>query len=268
MSLILKDSFKKGVIGLFLFLLFLSPSQAKTPQKIISLKPNITQTLIAMGLADHIVGITKFCPKPNGQAKIVGDYKDFSVEDIIRLEPDLVITSKENANSSQFTLLYQAKIKTCLLDFRTWDTTLASFQVLEEIFFKNKKKNFVQKFKTKLETIATLAIPLKNKFYVILVQRQPLMVAGGSSFISTLFSQIGLQNAFAKNQIAYPVLDEEVFIRKNSDFVFDMTHDVDTGKPFFNKRVVPIKIEDFLAAPQSLDALAKLVHQLNQKNLE
>lgn len=251
------------LIALVLFFPIFAQGQGlisqKIPERVVSLKPNITQTLIDFGLANRITGITKYCERPNGQASIVGDYNNFDVERILRLKPDLVITSPENANSQEFFALKNARVKILLLNFQNLKETFHSFYILNKTFALNIPK---EKFEVDLENLKKQATPLLGKVFTVIIQRQPLVVAGGSSYISALLSAIGLKNAFAQNRIAYPVLDEETFIREDADFVFDMTQSPETGQSFFNKNVLILDIRNFLASPRSLKALKNLINQL------
>ncbi|MFA5570665.1 MAG: ABC transporter substrate-binding protein [Sphaerochaetaceae bacterium] len=67
----------------------------KEPQRIVSLSPNVTETLFALGLGDKIVGRTDYCDYPSEVFDIVsvGDLMTPSIEKIISLEPDVVIIS-------------------------------------------------------------------------------------------------------------------------------------------------------------------------------
>ena len=65
------------------------------PQRIISLSPNITETLFALGLGDVIIGRTDYCDYPSETASIpsMGDLLSPSIEKIVSMEPDIVIIS-------------------------------------------------------------------------------------------------------------------------------------------------------------------------------
>jgi iron complex transport system substrate-binding protein len=68
------------------------------PQRIVSLAPNITEILFALGIGGRIVGVTRYCdypPEAAGKAK-VGGFIDPSVERIRALAPDLVIAFRGN----------------------------------------------------------------------------------------------------------------------------------------------------------------------------
>jgi iron complex transport system substrate-binding protein len=73
--------------------------EARGPARIVSLAPSVTETLCALGLADHLVGRTQFCQYPPqiAHVRVVGGLMDTNLEMIRALEPDLVLTT---ANSS------------------------------------------------------------------------------------------------------------------------------------------------------------------------
>ncbi len=71
-----------------------SVSQLPTePQRIISLAPDITETVYALGLGDKLVGATTYCLYPEAAKAIprVGGFGQFNFEAIVSLKPDLVI---------------------------------------------------------------------------------------------------------------------------------------------------------------------------------
>ncbi len=72
----------------------------RPPRRIVSLSPNLTEILFAVGVnRDRIVGVTRFCDYPPqevaGLAR-VGGIVDPSVERIISLHPDLVVATRGN----------------------------------------------------------------------------------------------------------------------------------------------------------------------------
>ncbi len=69
----------------------------KVPERIISLAPNITETIYALGLESKLVGATPYCTHPEAARTLprVGGFGNFSYEAIVTLNPDLVILHKE-----------------------------------------------------------------------------------------------------------------------------------------------------------------------------
>lgn len=68
------------------------------PQRIISLTPNITEILFALGLGDRVVGVTRFCDFPDEALKKekIGGMVDPNLEQIKALDPDLIIGFRGN----------------------------------------------------------------------------------------------------------------------------------------------------------------------------
>lgn len=66
-----------------------------TPKRIISMGPNITDILFALGAGDRVVGRTDYCDTPKEVADIpsVGTIFTPDIEAVLALEPDLVIGS-------------------------------------------------------------------------------------------------------------------------------------------------------------------------------
>jgi len=68
------------------------------PQRIVSLAPNVTEILFALGLEEKIVGVTRYCNYPQQAQKKerIGGMVDLDLEKVISLQPDLVIAFRGN----------------------------------------------------------------------------------------------------------------------------------------------------------------------------
>src|SRR6266481_1484828 len=74
-----------------------TPSSSKnSATRVVSLSPNTTETLFAVGAGNRVVGRSRFCDYPPGVTKIpsVGGYVDASLEAILALRPDLVVGAR------------------------------------------------------------------------------------------------------------------------------------------------------------------------------
>ena len=72
----------------------------KVPQRIVSHVPSITETLFALGLSEKVVGVSDYCDYPEAAElkSSVGNYFNPSIENIVALDPDLVLTSGHSEN--------------------------------------------------------------------------------------------------------------------------------------------------------------------------
>lgn len=74
------------------------PLPARTPERIVSLAPNVTETLFALGLGDRVAGVTRFCDYPAETAGIrkIGGLVDPNIEVVRSLDPGLVVAFRGN----------------------------------------------------------------------------------------------------------------------------------------------------------------------------
>ena len=83
-------------------------SLIRPAQRIVSLVPSATETLYQLGLAERIVGITRFCVHPTPWVKgipKVGGTKDVNIEKVLDLHPDLVVGNCEENTREIFSAL-------------------------------------------------------------------------------------------------------------------------------------------------------------------
>ncbi len=74
------------------------PLPAAAPARIVSLAPNITEILFALGLGPRIAGLTRFCDYPPETAALrkIGGLVDPNIEIVRSLDPDLVVAYRGN----------------------------------------------------------------------------------------------------------------------------------------------------------------------------
>jgi ABC-type Fe3+-hydroxamate transport system substrate-binding protein len=66
------------------------------PQRVVSLVPSDTHSVIALGAASRVVGRTSYCESPEvAHVPIVGGTKDVDVDAVLALTPHLVIANQE-----------------------------------------------------------------------------------------------------------------------------------------------------------------------------
>lgn len=193
---------------------------AKLPLRIISLKPNITEILFALGVGKKVVGVTTWCDYPKEALEVtkVANYLRPSVEAVLGLKPDLVVVSEENGDRQTIDQIRLTGIKILLLNFNSVPLTLESIKKLGAVVGAEKKA----------DEITTAIVASASKFATIgeykptiamLVGAKPLVVAGPSSFVGELITLAGGENAFKMKQPAYPQIDMEKFTAAKPDII-------------------------------------------------
>ena len=115
---------RKSIIAIFVALSIVLISHSvhaeKTPDRIISLAPNITEILFALGLGERIVGVTNFCDYPEEamNKQKVGGMTNPSLEAVVSLRPDIVVMTTDGNQKEFEKKVRSLKIKTYVFKAR------------------------------------------------------------------------------------------------------------------------------------------------------
>jgi len=103
------------------------------PQRIVSLVPSLTETLVDLGAEDRIVGLTKFCVRPEHlrrERTRIGGTKGVNLGAIMDLQPDLVLANLEENDAQDVMALEIAGIPCWVCDVRSVER---AFQLLADL---------------------------------------------------------------------------------------------------------------------------------------
>jgi iron complex transport system substrate-binding protein len=188
---------------------FLSP-----PTRIVSLVPSITESLFELGFGQAVVGATDYCVHPVGKTealKKVGGTKNARVEDILALNPELVIASQEE-NSPEIVHAIEAAGLTVWLTFpKTVDETLADLRRLADIFQSDKAYLAIDMLEKTIEFARAVAedAPPVRFFCPIWRGEQGgqawYMTCNAETYTSDLLTVFGGENIFATRLRRYPL---------------------------------------------------------------
>jgi len=182
----------------------------KNPSRIVSLVPSITEFLHDIGLENQIVGITKFCvhPKHYKSSKvIIGGTKNFKLDIIKKLNPDLILANKEENDKDRLLFLKNAGFPVWISDVKNIEEALDMMQQIGIICnAENASVAIIKdliKFKKWFKSPDTL-IPS-----AYLIWRRPYMSINQDTFIHHMMRFCGLDNVFAQYPDRYPEISEE-----------------------------------------------------------
>ncbi|WMJ75199.1 helical backbone metal receptor [Cytophagaceae bacterium ABcell3] len=188
------------------------------PKKIVSLVPSHTELLFHLGLQDRICGVTKFCTHPKELMKgvpKVGGTKDFKVDHIIKLQPDLVIANKEE-NEKTGILALKEKLPVWMSDIHDVEEALDMIEKVATVTATPDEGNKLIK-----EISSGLEVPITPQPLSVLyfIWQKPYMVAAGNTYIDAVLEKTGFVNV-AKHLKRYPVLSDEEIRQLNPDLIF------------------------------------------------
>lgn len=181
------------------------------PRRIISLVPSQTELLYDLGLDEEVIGITKFCIHPDSwfrQKTRIGGTKQLHLDQILALQPDLVIANKEENTADQVQYLMQ-QVPVWVSDIHHLDDALDMIRSIGNMTGKDERAsqitdNISLGFRQLEEEMQSLK-PLRTAYFI---WREPWMVAGGDTFIHTMLGYCRLENIFAGTP-RYPAIGME-----------------------------------------------------------
>ncbi len=182
----------------------------ESPKRIVSLNPALTEVLFAMGLGARVVGTTEFSDEPTEAKKIprVGSYTAPSIEKILVLKPDLVVTSSEGVDTYT-SLIKRAGVRIEIFPSRHLDDYPALLNRLGEIFGSQETaQRLISEWKSNWQTIQDGYMQQPEKSAMVEVDHEPLIVAGGDTFLSEVLKKCRIRNSFSDLK-GYPRLNLE-----------------------------------------------------------
>lgn len=199
--------------------------QAHAKSRLISLKPNITETVYELGSGDQLVGATLYCDYPEAAKKLprVADYIKADPEKILLLRPDLILASEENSSQKEIYFLMNRGIPVELFSFTTLQETYDSILKLGRVLGKAEQATqVVAKMKAELADLKAKfgGGPVQRALFV--VGYDPLVVVGGDNFIDDVFPYLGLSNVAGGSKIKYPTWSTEQIIRSAPDWIVEL----------------------------------------------
>ncbi len=200
----------------------------KVPQRIVSHVPSITETLFALGLEERVVGVSDYCDYPE-EAKLkpsVGNYFNPTIELIVALEPDLVLT---DGHSESIKGLEVLGITFFAIDPKDIDGILEDIELLGKITGVEKKaKALVSEMNGGLAQVVSQVenAPKVRVFYVFdATDLNNPWTAGPGSFADALIKMAGGENVAAKAQDAWVQFSIEQLVSSDPEIIMiDASH--------------------------------------------
>ena len=198
---------------------------AATPNRIISLAPNITEILFALGLGDDIVGVTSFCDYPEEAKKKpkIGGMSNPSLEAVVSLKPDIVIMTTDGNPKEFEERLRSMKIRTYVFTARRIPDLPRGVRDLGMVLgVRSGAEKFAAHYEAALNDLKMhhSKSAEKKKKVLFIVWPEPLIVAGPGTVIDDALTVIGVENIAARARAEYPKYSIEEIMRQSPDILF------------------------------------------------
>lgn len=191
----------------------------RTPQRIISLVPSLTELLVDLGLENNLVGITKFCIYPKHLLKtktIVGGTKQVHLDKIKALKPDFILGNKEENTQAIVTAVSQVA-PTYVSDIYSIKDTLGLINQLSIILDCKQQAAIIEKqIKKERAEFSEFIKNKTSKKVAYFIWANPYMVVGGNNFINEMLKLNKFKNVYAASN-RYPEITLEEL--KETDYI-------------------------------------------------
>jgi iron complex transport system substrate-binding protein len=207
-----------------------APSEtAAQSLRVVSMNPSLTQMLIALEAQQVLVGVDEYSAdhEPSVAAlPRVGGLFNPSLEAVVALEPDLVVVVPSVQQRDFRTRLRELGVEVIELTGDTLDQILESMQILgDRIGRSQAARERVAAIRNTWIDVAREASHRPRRSAVLIVQRDPLYLVGGGSYLNSMLDAAGLDNAAVEYSDAYPRVSLEWLIAAGPQVIIDSSED-------------------------------------------
>ncbi|MDP2559708.1 cobalamin-binding protein [Psychrobium sp. 1_MG-2023] len=192
------------------------------PKRIIALSPHSVELLYSLGVGDRIVGTISHADYPE-QAKsieVIGDYKGITLEKVIALKPDLIVTWSGGNKINQIEQIKQLGFTVVDSNPQSLTEIASNIRHLGNATGQVEQANKIAAgFERELAEITAKyqkKAPIKT-FYQL--WSKPLMTISEQSWISQYISRCGGINVFADTKTAYPKVSVENVLLSGAEVI-------------------------------------------------
>lgn len=189
-----------------------TPLPPDKPARIVSLAPNITEILFALGLDEKIVALSSDSDYPleATDRKKVGTFWQPNTEAIIASKPDLVITLWFEQQSQVAESLKRLGYPVLTLKIEKIEELLAAIQKIGAATgCKARAEKLVKDISNRLNDLQSKFSSTRKIKVLWVVQAEPLRVAAENTFVNELIELAGGENAIGPTIQQYPPLGTE-----------------------------------------------------------
>lgn len=189
-------------------------------RRIVSLAPNLTETIYALGAESRLAGDTDYCEVPaDARTKPhIGSITSPSLEAIVGLKPDLVLATAINRHET-VDALERLGIAVYTTDPHSVDELLASIEHLAGILgIAQRGRDLVASLQARLATIQTALAGQPPCRVLFVVWDDPLISIGPHTFIADALRRAGAESVVETTQ-EWPHVSLESIVHSQPEYL-------------------------------------------------
>jgi iron complex transport system substrate-binding protein len=191
-------------------------------RRIVSLAPNLTEMIYALGLEDRLVGDTDYCDTPAAAKSKphVGSVLNPSLEAIVALHPDVVLAVAKWGNRKETVeALQQVGVAVYVIDPSTVRAMLDSVSNIAKLARADQQgTTLVSQLQGRLDRLHTRLADAPLVHVLFVVWLDPLMSIGQNTFIADALRWAGAESIVLSSQ-DWPQIALEEVVRLQPDYI-------------------------------------------------
>jgi len=194
------------------------PAEVK---RVVSLAPNITETVYALGLEDLLVGDTTLCNVPEAAKSKphVGDTQNPSIEAIVALHPDLVLATTAGNRIETADALKRLGIAVYTSDPQTVLGMIQSTVHMADLMGASQRgAELAAQLRQRLDALHARLNDRPMVHVLFIVWLEPLQSIGQSTFIADALRWAGAESVITSNQ-SWPRISIEEVVRLQPEYI-------------------------------------------------
>lgn len=195
-----------------------APALAQEKERVVSLAPNLTELMFALGAENFLVGRTTYATYPPEAKALpsVGTYYRPNLEAILALKPDIVLAMADGNPKATLESLEKLGVEVIRFNPTNFEELKATLQTLGSRFGKDETAAVLSsQINARLALLAQKAgEKAGSKSHtgaVLLLQLTPPIAASVNSFVGEMPERAGLKNRI-RTQALYPALTVEYLL--------------------------------------------------------
>ena len=234
MKKIIRNSFYLALLIISMFIISCAKKNAENGKKgenkkynrIVVLDPATVEMIYMLGAEDKIVGVanlerSKVWPEEKvAKLESVGTFIKPSLERIITLKPDLVITSAltdDNLNNG----LKSNNIEAKRIQANSIEEIFTNFMEVAKMLGKENEANkIIAEKRAKLEEIKKMATGNNKGLFVM--SASPLMVFGNDNLPNDIMKLLNIKNIAENQKGRNPIVTPEFIMKENPDIIITL----------------------------------------------
>ena len=195
-------------------------------ERIVALTAADCEILYAIGAGDTLVGRGEWCDWPAEVLEIpsVESGYETNIEQIIELEPQVVLMGTMAQTEEQVNALEEAGIKVVVSDAQNIEGTYTAIEMIGKLMgMEDNAKKVIDDMKATFDSISADAEKLEGSIYFeVSPLEYGLWAAGKGTFMDEIATMMGLENIFGDVD-GWAEVSEEQVIERNPDYIVTIT---------------------------------------------